>query len=161
MSRQGGWAAMGIMIVLCAVALLAYGSPSRPLSLDARARAIEVQLRCPVCQGESVADSPADISTAIRADVRRRLAAGQSAQAIEAFYVSKYGPHVLLAPPSTGVGSFAWLAPPLLILGGAALLITLIRQWRSSGRPPAEPAPAYETYLERVRKELAAELAER
>jgi cytochrome c-type biogenesis protein CcmH len=150
-----GWIAIGWLVALCALALVAYGSPASHPSLDDRTRAVAQQLRCPICQGESVADSPSDISKAMRALIRTRLEEGQSPAQIKAFFVAKYGSWILLAPPASGVGSFAWLAPPLLLLGGLGLLITLVVDWRTRGRAPA--AAASTAYLERVRAELAQE----
>ena len=129
-----GWIAIAWLLGLCAVALVAYGGQTRAGSLDDRARAVALQLRCPVCQGESVADSPSDIAKAMRGDIRSRLARGQSPNQIKAFYVSRYGSWILLSPPSSGVGGLAWLAPPLLVVGGVGLLLTLIVDWRSRGR---------------------------
>lgn len=154
MRRWLGWVAIGWLLVICTLAITVYGSPASAQSLDARTRAVALQLRCPVCHGESVADSSAGISQAIRAIIRRRLAEGQSPDTIKAYFVSKYGTWILLAPPSSGVGALAWLAPPLLALGGVALLIALVADWRRRARSPlARPGP---DYIRRVRAEVAA-----
>lgn len=155
MKRWLGWIAIGWLLVLCAVTLAAYGSPASGSSLDERTRAVAQQLRCPVCQGESVADSPSDIARAMRGMIRQRIARGQSADAIKSYFVSRYGAWILLAPPASGVGSLAWLAPPLLVLGGVGLLLTLVAGWRRRGEDRSPGAKA--TYLERVRAELAAD----
>jgi len=158
MRRWMGWIAIGWLLALCALALAAYGTPPAHATLDDRTRAVAQGLRCPVCQGESVADSPSDIAGAMRAEIRRRLARGQSPDEIKRFLVSKYTDWILLAPPASGVGSIAWLAPPLLFLGGLGLLLTLVLDWRTRGRSPAGGAkPAY---LERVRAEVAGERLE-
>ncbi|MDQ2742153.1 MAG: cytochrome c-type biogenesis protein CcmH [Chloroflexota bacterium] len=154
MRRWLGWIAIGGLLLLCAVALAAYGSSSRPASLDDRARAVEQQLRCPSCQGESVADSPSDIAKAMRVEIRQDLAHGESSSQVETFFVQRYGDWILLAPPASGVGRFAWLAPPLLLLIGLGLLVTSIAGWRGRG---AAAGTAGEQYLARVRAELAAE----
>lgn len=153
MRRWLGWIAIGWLLALCAVALVAYGSPPQRASLDDRARAVAQGLRCPACQGESVADSPAGIAKAMRAEIRRRLARGQSPDQIRRYLVSKYTDWILLSPPSSGVGSVAWLAPPLLLLGGLGLVLTLVADWRKGGR--SRPAPVRARYRERVRAELA------
>lgn len=158
MRRWLGWIAIGWLVALCAVDLVAYGNPSTPASLDDRARAVEQQLRCPICQGESVADSPSGIAKSMRAEIRQDVAAGKTSAWIKAYFVSKYSNWILLAPPASGAGSVAWLAPPLLFLGGVGLLVTLILEWRTRGR--TGNAVVRETYLDRVRAELAAETAE-
>jgi cytochrome c-type biogenesis protein CcmH len=155
MRRYLGWIAIGWLLALCAVTLIAYGNPASAQSLDDRTRAVAQQLRCPVCQGESVADSSAGISKAMRAIIRQRLLQGESAGEIKAYFVSKYGAWILLAPPSSGIGAVAWLAPPLLALGGLALIATLIADWRRRAKTPTRSAPS--EYLARVRAELAEE----
>lgn len=158
MRRWLGWVAIAWLIALCAVALLAYGNPRTPASLDDRARAVEQQLRCPICQGESVADSPSDIAKSMRAEIRHDLAVGKSPAWIKAYFVSRYSTWILLAPPASGLGNFAWLAPPLLFLGGLGLLVTLVLEWRRGGA--VKTGYSRQAYLDRVRAELAAENAE-
>lgn len=153
-----GWIAIGWLVALCAVALVAYGNPSRPASIDERAQAVEQQLRCPICQGESVADSPSGIAKSMRTEIRQDVAAGKSASWIKAYFVSKYSNWILLAPPASGAGSVAWLAPPLLFLGGLGLLVTLILEWRTRGR--SRNSEVREAYRDRVRAEMAAETVE-
>jgi cytochrome c-type biogenesis protein CcmH len=152
MRRRLGWVAIGWLLLLCALALVVYGRPTAGASLRERTLAIAGQLRCPVCQGESVADSESGIAQGMRDIIRRRLQQGQSSAQIETYFVSRYGEKVLLSPPSSGVGGIAWLAPPLLVLGGAGLLVTLVVDWRGRTRVPA--SPVNERYLARVRREL-------
>ncbi len=158
MRRWLGWIAIAWLVALCAVVLVAYGSPTGPVSLDDRARAVEQQLRCPICQGESVADSPSAIAKSMRSEIRQDLAAGKSPAWIRAYFVSRYSTWILLAPPASGMGNFAWLAPPLLLLGGLGLLVTLVLEWRKGSESVA--GNARESYLDRVRAELATEVAE-
>lgn len=155
MRRWLGWIAIAWLLMLCAVALVAYGSPAGASSLDDRTRAVALELRCPVCQGESVADSPADIAKAMRTLIRKRLAAGQSPDSIKAYLVSRYGNWISLAPPTSGIGVVAWLAPPILVLGGLGLLLTLVAGWRARGKAPEQGSRA--AYIERVRAELNAD----
>ena len=152
MKRWLGWIAIGWLLVLCAVALLAYGRASPSASLSDRTLAVAGELRCPVCQGESVADSQSGISQGMRAIIRRKLKAGQSPDAIKQYFVARYGNKILLAPPSNGIGDVAWLAPPLLVAGGMGLLITLVFDWRSRSRVPLSSIG--DGYLQRVRVEL-------
>lgn len=152
MRRWAGWIAIGWLLLLCGAALALYGAPKASASLDDRTRAVAQQLRCPVCQSESVADSPAQISKDMRATIRKRLAAGESADSIKSYFVSRYGSWILLAPPATGIGNIAWLAPPLLLLGGLGLLSALVIDWRRRGKTPVVQPGA--GYLERVQAEL-------
>jgi cytochrome c-type biogenesis protein CcmH len=152
MKRWLGWIAIGWLLILCAVALFAYGRTSPSASSSDRTLAVARELRCPVCQGESVADSQSGISQGMRAIIRRKLVAGQSPDSIKQYFVARYGNKILLAPPSSGIGDVAWLAPPLLVAGGMGLLLTLVFDWRSRSRAPLSAIGG--GYLDRVRAEL-------
>jgi cytochrome c-type biogenesis protein CcmH len=89
----------------------------------------------------------------MRAQIRKDLARGESEAAIQRYFVARYGDWILLAPPASGVGGVAWLAPPLLLLGGVGLLLTLVADWKRRGRARAEAEDS--PYLDRVRRELA------
>jgi cytochrome c-type biogenesis protein CcmH len=107
-------------------------------ALEARARAISAQLRCLVCQNESIDESGADLAHDIRVLVRERLTAGDTnAQATQAI-VDRYGAFVLLRPPVEPATYVLWFAPPALVLLGL-FGITLWLRRRSSGL--AAPAP--------------------
>jgi cytochrome c-type biogenesis protein CcmH len=152
MKRWLGWIAIGWLLILCTVALLAYGRASPAASLSERTLAVARELRCPVCQGESVADSQSGISQGMRAIIRQKLVAGQTPDSIKQYFVARYGNKILLAPPANGIGDVAWLAPPLLVAGGMGLLITLVFDWKSRSRVAV--ASIADGYLERVRIEL-------
>jgi len=96
--------------------------------LEAQAAAIAAKLRCPVCQNESVADSPAELAAQMRALIRHKLAAGETADQIVAYFVSKYGEWILLEPPRRGVLWIVWLAPALAVLAGAAVAVSYLRR---------------------------------
>lgn len=149
MRRWLGWIAIAWLIALCSIALFAYGGDSTQQSLEQRTHAIAVELRCPVCQGQSVADSQSDIAGAIRTDIRKRLAKGQSPGQIRSYLLSRY-PNISLAPTTGGIGGIAWLAPPLLLVGGLGLLATLVTDWRKRGKGAV--IAARPEYIERVRR---------
>ncbi|HLJ66197.1 MAG TPA: cytochrome c-type biogenesis protein CcmH [Chloroflexota bacterium] len=155
MRRHLGWIAIGWLVLLGALALVAYGSPSPHPSLSEQARSVAAQIRCPACHGETVEESQTAIAASIRRLIRSQLAAGRTPAEIESFLVSRYGSQILLSPPASGIGDIAWLAPPLLVVGGFGLLVTLVADWRRRARRP--PRRAADEYLERVRAELAME----
>lgn len=97
--------------------------------LDARTAAIAATLRCPVCQGESIQDSPAELAQQMRAVVRDRLRAGETPDEIKAYFVSKYGEWILLEPRMTGLNVLLYVLPVALIAGGLALVAVLVRRW--------------------------------
>ena len=152
-TRWLGWIAIAWMLALCVVIFVAYGHPASHPSLDERTRDVAAQLRCPICHGESVADSTTDIARSIRGFIRMRLAEGQSPDAIKRYLASRYGKSIVLAPPTSGIGSIAWFAPFLLLVGGLGLLATLVTDWLSRGGRTVTEHPEN---LERVRSELAA-----
>ena len=89
---------------------------------EARARALMEELRCLVCQGQSIADSDAEIAGDMRHLVRTRIAAGDSPGAIRAWLVERYGDWISYRPPSQPVGWPLWAAPLVLLLLGALLV---------------------------------------
>ena len=120
------------LAAVIAVALVVGGAgrSGGPRSSSARAEAIAEDLRCPVCQGLSVADSHSPTAEAMYDDIRRRVEAGESDSAIKAYYVSRYSEWVLLDPDTSGVGVVVWILPVaalLLAVGGLALAF---RRWR-------------------------------
>jgi cytochrome c-type biogenesis protein CcmH len=120
-------------------------------ALEARARALSAELRCMVCQNESIDDSHADLARDLRLIVRERLEAGDSDEKIRAFLVARYGSFILLKPPFTLSTLLLWSAPLLvLILGGAGILYTMQRRKNlvTTARLDAEERKRLETLLE-------------
>jgi len=98
-------------------------------ALEARTSAVASQLRCPVCQGLSIQDSPSELAQSMRAVVRDQLAAGKSPDEVKAYYVSKYGEWILLAPKPSGFNLLAYLLPVVVVLGGGLLIALAVRRW--------------------------------
>jgi cytochrome c-type biogenesis protein CcmH len=106
-------------------------------SVPARVERITAQLRCPVCQGLSVADSPSSTAKTITADVRRRVEAGESDDEVKAAYVERYGDWILLRPRSGGIATLVWALPAAVLALAAGALAMTFRRWR---REPAQYA---------------------
>jgi cytochrome c-type biogenesis protein CcmH len=131
--------------VLLLLALLAPGAagavqPNEVLkdpALEARARALSANLRCLVCQNQSIDDSDAPLAKDLRLLVRERLVAGDSNDEVTRFLVARYGEFVLLRPPLGGHTLLLWLTP-LLMLAAAAGAIG----WRVVTARQGAPAPA-------------------
>src|SRR6266849_2106340 len=85
-------------------------------------------------QGESVADSPSTISQQMRGVIRQQLQQGQSEQQIIQYFVSRYGSNILWSPPKQGFTMLAWIIPIAILLGGAILLVMVLRGWLNVGR---------------------------
>lgn len=97
-------------------------------ALEVRARQISHDLRCPVCQGETIDDSNAPISRDLRLLVRERLVAGDSDAEVVDYIVARYGEFVLFNPRASGSGLILWLAGPAMLLVGGALAFALTRR---------------------------------
>lgn len=111
--------------------------------LEAKVAEVSSVLRCPVCQGLSLNDSPSELSQQMRQLVREKLAAGESPEQIKAYFVSKYGEWVLLEPKPKGMNLVVYLAPFILLLGGGGLIVVMVRKWsaqsaRASTRTEAD-----------------------
>ena len=115
------------------------GSPNgRPLSgaaLDARTDDIGALLRCPVCQGLSITDSPSTMARNMKAEVREKLAAGYDQEQILAHFERSYGEFVRLEPPMRGVNWLVWFGPLAALAAGAAVIAVKLKR---SARDTAE-----------------------
>ncbi len=134
--RRRRWVVVLVLAAAIAPRLgLADPAPAaeRTPDLDARAQAIAARLRCPVCQNESVADSPAELAAQMRAMIRDRLAAGESEEQIIAYFVDRYGQWILLEPPRRGILWVVWLTPAAAVLAGAALAAAYLRRAIKAG----------------------------
>jgi len=113
-------------------------------ALEARARALSAQLRCMVCQNQSIDDSNAELAKDLRLLVRERLENGDSDDAVIDYVVSRYGEFVLLKPRFEMKTLILWGAPLLLFLAGASVMVVSARKRTGkeigSGLTPAEQA---------------------
>jgi len=103
----------------------------RQQTLDQRVYDVASQLKCLVCQGESVADSPATLSQQMRGIIRKQLQSGKSEQEVIQYFESRYGDRILWSPPWQGFTLLAWLVPIALLLGGTLLLFIVLRDWQT------------------------------
>lgn len=110
---------------------------SADTALEALTRSVAAQLRCPVCQGLSLADSPSELALEMKDVVRTQLAAGRTPDEVKAYFVAKYGEWILLEPPRRGVNLLAYLLPAVALLAGLGVIWLALRRWTSRG-PAAE-----------------------
>ena len=104
---------------------------------EERARALSKQLRCMVCQNQSIDDSDAPLARDLRILVRERLQAGDSNQQVLDFLVQRYGEFVLLRPRLHWRTALLWLAPPVLLIGGGIALFLMARRRSRAGAADA------------------------
>jgi cytochrome c-type biogenesis protein CcmH len=107
-------------------------------ALEARTSAVASQLRCPVCQGLSIQDSPSELAQSMRSLVRDQLAAGKTPNEVMAYFVSKYGEWILLAPKARGFNLVAYALPVLAVVCGGIGIALAVRRWTT--RPDDIPA---------------------
>jgi cytochrome c-type biogenesis protein CcmH len=116
--------------------------------LEARARDISAELRCLVCQNQSIDDSDAPLAKDLRVLVRERLVAGDSDAQVRSFLVDRYGEFVLLKPTMSLANLILWLTAPVAILIGAAVVIWRVR--KNSGRAETNLTPEEERALAKI-----------
>jgi cytochrome c-type biogenesis protein CcmH len=144
------WIALAAVVVVAVAVLVARSEPDD--SVGARSTRIARQLKCPACEGESVADSNTQLARDMRAEIRRRVAAGETDDAIIAYYVDRY-PDTSLRPDGDGIGFLVWGIPVIVIvlaLGGLGLAL---RRWSRQPRLAANADD--ERLVERARGEPA------
>ncbi len=106
-------------------------------ALEARARTLSQELRCLVCQNQSIDESNADLAHDLRVLLRQRLVAGDTDRQVLDYVVARYGVFVLLDPPFAPVTYLLWLGPPALVLGAGMFLVLRARRRRPDPELPA------------------------
>lgn len=129
------------------------GTPLTGDALTRRTQQTAGLLRCPVCQGLAIADSPSEMAINMRGQVRELYSRGYTEEQILAYFERSYGQFVLLKPKFQGVNSLVWTLPLFVLIAGIAIVYLKLRRLEAGPASPAvqESAPADE-YLERVRK---------
>jgi cytochrome c-type biogenesis protein CcmH len=137
---------MSLRLLFAAMLLIALaGPPARAVepserladpALEARARGLSKELRCLVCQNQSIDESNADLAHDLRVLLRQRLVAGDTDQQVLDYVTARYGVFVLLDPPFAPLTWLLWLTPPALVLGGSGLLLLRARRRRPDPTVP-------------------------
>ena len=131
-------------VVLALLLALMLGAPAMAVNpdevladpaLETRARDISSQLRCLVCQNESIDDSNADLAREIRLIVRERLVAGDTDDEVLQFLVDRYGEYVLLQPVVAQHTTLLWAAAPLALLVGGVVIVVASRRRKAVAEP--------------------------
>jgi len=149
-TRMPNW--RHLVLALSCWGMLAAGHPGLAVqpdevlsdaNLEARARTLSRELRCMVCQNQSIDDSDAPLARDLRVLVRERLTKGDSDEQVIDFLVSRYGEFVLLKPTFEWHTAILWLTPLLALVAGAIAMLAAIRR-RREGAPPPLPLNAEE-----------------
>ena len=138
--------------MVCFVPLALGATPS---DLEAQVREIAAQLRCPVCQGLSVGDSPSELANEMRTLVREQLQQGKTSAEVLDYFAQRYGEWILLAPPKHGFNLVIWVLPFVLLPIGAAVVYLGARRWVRKPAAAESPPPRLDSpYAERLQREL-------
>lgn len=155
---------MRLRLLLCVVAFVAGVMPALAVQPDevmsdpakeSRARALSRELRCMVCQNQSIDDSDAPLARDLRLLVRERIGAGDSDSQVMDFLVARYGQFVLLKPRASGWTLLLWFVPPLVLAGGGLALWFAMRRRQADSGANITPLTAAEQ--ERLKQALGDE----
>jgi cytochrome c-type biogenesis protein CcmH len=115
-----------------------------------RANTLGKELRCPVCQGVPIAESPSEFAKSMMDELRDQISKGRTDDQIRTYFITKYGQNILLVPPKSGLSLIVWLGPIFMVVLGGAGLWSYLRRASQAQAVVARPES-----LERVRQELA------
>lgn len=125
-----------LLLLLCVTAPFAVAKDAEPVgddpAVEARLAKLSQELRCLVCQNETLADSRAGLAEDLRREIRVQIKAGKSDKEIIAFLTERYGQFILYRPQVTPVTYLLWFGPFVLLLAGLAILFRYIKQRRDS-----------------------------
>jgi cytochrome c-type biogenesis protein CcmH len=107
-------------------------------ALEAMTTRLASELRCPVCQGNSIQDSPSELAQQMRDLIRDQLRSGKTPDEVRAYFVDKYGEWILLAPKAEGLNLIVYLVPVAAILLGGFVVWRTVRKWTAT--PPSSAA---------------------
>jgi len=125
-----------LMIIITFIAVMA--CTTRELSSNDRAFALDRELMCPVCAGQTIDQSNARIATDMRRLLREQIASGDSDKEIKDYFVERYGNAVLSTPPAHGFSLVSWVIAMSIALGGMVILIFVMRSMRYSRKPDSD-----------------------
>ena len=115
--------------------------PFKDAAEEARFRALAAELRCVLCQNQSLADSNAAIAQDLRREVFDLMREGKSDEEIKAFLTDRYTDFVLYKPRTTGRTLLVWIGPAAVLLAGAIAVIVIVRRRARAAGPQTLPAP--------------------
>jgi len=136
--------ASGFAATLFFIAATAVAQAPKDAALEARLKALSEELRCLVCQNQTLADSNAPLAEDLRREVRELANSGKSDADIKAYLVARYGDFVLYRPPLQSNTWLLWIGPFALLAGGASIWYAIVRRRRGGDDDPStsETAPA-------------------
>jgi cytochrome c-type biogenesis protein CcmH len=131
-SPRRAWRTAALLAVALWAAASCWAGEAAPASddpvLEARVMKLSAELRCLVCQNQTIADSHADLAVDLRNQVREMMQSGRSDKEIMNYMTARYGDFVLYRPPLKETTALLWFGPPLLLVGGVAVLWAILRR---------------------------------
>ena len=151
----------GLLSLLCLglLAVVSVACASQEATLEERAYALDRQLMCPVCDGQTVDQSNAQVSLDMKEVIREKLRAGDSEDQILDYFSARYGDSVLASPPTSGFSAVVWIVPPAVLLIGVALLAVIMRRMKKRDTEKKSADEGLDEYLAQVDRELGLDTA--
>jgi cytochrome c-type biogenesis protein CcmH len=128
------------------------GAPLSGPQLEQKTMAISAELRCPVCQGLAIGDSPSIMASNMKAQVRELLTRGYTEEQILSYFEKSYGQFVLLKPKFQGVNTLVWILPIAVLAIGFVLVVSKAKKLEVAPVAAAPEEPVDDPYLARVRE---------
>jgi cytochrome c-type biogenesis protein CcmH len=140
--RRTQYLVLAVLLVIVAIWSAMFIRTSTQKTLDQRVQDVASQLKCPICQNESVAESPSSLAQQMRMVIRQQLQEGKSEQEVVQYFERSYGDKIINTPPWQGFYLLIWLAPIALLLGGIVLVWLTLRDWSNQTVPVSStPSP--------------------
>lgn len=112
------------------------------------------EIHCPICAGESVADSQTELARQMRGIIEEKVQAGESDQAIKDYFVARYGESILFDPPKSGFRLGLWWMPLIVVAIGAIVVVSFVRERTHAPRPVVSETNAEDAELEAIAREV-------
>ncbi len=112
------------------------------------------QIHCPICAGESIADSQTELARQMRGIIEEKVEAGESDQEIRDYFVARYGESILFEPPKSGFRLGLWWMPVIVVALGAAVVVSFVRERTRAPRPALPAGPDEDAELEAIAREV-------
>lgn len=104
-------------------------------ALEAMTTVLASELRCPVCQGNSIQDSPSELAQQMRDLIRDQLRSGKTPDEVRSYFVDKYGEWILLSPKAEGLNLIVYIVPLIAVLVGGLVVWRTVRRWTTTAQP--------------------------
>ncbi len=131
---------LALLLTVAAPPPLAAQSAPTDAAIEAQVRRLASEMRCPVCQGVSINESPTELATQMKEVIRSQLQEGRTPDEVKAFFVSRYGEWILLEPKAEGFNLLVYMLPVMGLVFGLGLLFVSIRRWT---RPPPSSSDTF------------------